>query len=84
MTAVRFRARAGKHWRTGTLHAVSRHPSGVPGRLVVELTDTRTGNTRTLETARHLIDVQAPGDDWQPVTAWADTTPPLFALETSR
>ena len=82
MNAVRFRARTGKHWRAGTLHAVHRHPSGVPGRLVVELTDTRTGNTRTLDTNRHLIDVGHAGD-WIPVTDWADTTPSLFDLETT-
>jgi hypothetical protein len=78
VTAVRFRARTGKHWRAGTLHAVTRHPSGIPGRLVVEITDTRTGNTRTLDTHRHLIDTATPAGGWQPIAAWADTTPSLF------
>jgi hypothetical protein len=84
MTAARFRSARAKHWRSGTLTGLTRHPlAGTRARFIAEVIDERTGNTRTLDTARHALDVDHAGH-WLAVDEWADTTAPLFATEATR
>jgi hypothetical protein len=78
VTAIRFRrtARPG-HWRPGHLATVARDDTH---RLVAEVIDHRTGNSRTLDTGRCDLEV-LDGGRWKPLDDWADTTAPLFTTD---
>ena len=79
MSAVRFRrsARTSARWRPGRLSTVARDDGD---RLVAEVIDDRTGNTRTLDTDRCELEV-LDGGRWRPLDDWADTTAPLFTTD---
>jgi hypothetical protein len=82
MAITRYRSTRAKHWRTGSLTDLTRHPAG-GARFVAEVIDDRTGNTRTLDTHRHHLEIHQAGD-WVTPDTWAATTAPLFTLETDR
>lgn len=77
MTSARYRRRAGQRWYAGRLRTVGRYGDD-PRRFTVELIDNRTGAWRTLDTARHEVEV-ADGR-WIPINQWAHHTTPLFTL----
>jgi hypothetical protein len=79
MATTRYRSTRAKHWRSGSLTDLNRHAAGGT-RFVAVVIDDRTGNTRTLDTHRHLIEIRQAGE-WVTPTAWAATTAPLFTLE---
>jgi hypothetical protein len=76
MTEIRYRRRNRARWHTGTLRAATRLS---PGELQAVLTDSRSGNTRTLTTTRWQIEVSH-HDRWVPLRHWAYATPELFTI----
>jgi hypothetical protein len=81
-TRITWRRRiTGKHRQAGRLRTITRHPEQ-PERFTVAVVTERSGNTRTLDTATYEIHV-GPGEGI-PLDRWANTTAPLFALETTR